>query len=383
MRLRINWALQAVIAVAALMPPHGAAAAEFAVIYSFAPPNGVEPQASLTYDRKHRVFYGTAHDTVFKVTPAGVETTLYKFKEGKDGSDLLSGVVFDADGNIFGATTLGGTMKGSCVGLGCGTVFKIAPDGTHTVLHTFKGDDGSWPMGTLMMDGRGDLYGTTFEGGQGGYGAIFRVTPDGTETTIHSFDGTDGQSSEAGLLQANGGKLYGTTEFGGGDRQGTLFDVTKAGSESVLHAFTLGGDGGDPVSPLIADAEGNFYGTTADGGTDVNGGTVFMFSPDGTETVLHNFTGGDGDGARPLSAVYRDAQGHLYGTTFQGGPANLGIVYEIAPDGTETVLHSFAGGTSDGASPYAALVADEKGRLYGTTFMGGADNAGVIFRITP
>jgi len=382
MRLQINWLTPAVIAVAALTAQHGAAAAEFAVIYSFAPPKGVEPQASLTYDRKHQTFYGTAHDTVFKITPDGRLTTLYAFGGGKDGSDVLSGVVYDADGNIFGATTLGGTTRGSCVGLGCGTVFKIAPDGTHTVLHTFRGDDGSWPMGTLMMDGRGNLYGTTFEGGKGGYGAIFRVTPDGKETTIHSFDGTDGQSSEAGLLQANG-NLYGTTEFGGADRQGTLFEVTKAGSESILHSFTLGGDGGDPVSPLIADAQGNFYGTTADGGADINGGIAFMYSPDGTETVLHNFTGGAGDGARPLSAVCRDAQGNLYGTTLEGGPANLGIVYEIAPDGAETVLHSFTGQTDDGASPYAALVADEKGRLYGTTFMGGADNAGVIFRITP
>jgi uncharacterized repeat protein (TIGR03803 family) len=353
------------------------------VIHSFAPPNGVEPESPLTYDRRSRKIYGTTVDTVFEIAPDGQETDLYKLTKERDGFDLLGGVTLDAQGNIFGPATLGGTYKGQCQGLGCGTIYKIAPDGTFTLLHTFKGHDGSQPMGRLALDRRGNLYGTTYEGGKGGYGAIFRVAPDGTETVVHSFAGADGEGPEAGLLRTDNGKFYGTTEFGGAYRQGTLFEVTKSGAETVLHAFTLGSDGGEPASALIADAEGNFYGTTADGGTDVNAGTVFTLAPDGTETVLHNFTGGTADGARPECGVYRDSQGNLYGTTVEGGAANLGIVYEIAPDGTETVLHSFTGQTDDGASPYGSLVADEKGRLYGTTQVGGASNAGTIFRITP
>ncbi|HEY3638441.1 MAG TPA: choice-of-anchor tandem repeat GloVer-containing protein [Rhizomicrobium sp.] len=373
------------LAALALASQTPAAAAEFQVIYSFAPPNGGVPQAGLTYDRKHDMFYGTTSATVFKMTPDGQVTTLHTFSNDRDGYDLTGGVVLDAAGNIFGVATLGGTEKKSCVGIGCGTAYKIAPDGTFSLLHTFRGEpkDGSLPQGNLVLDRHGNLYGTTFEGGANDAGTVFRLAPDGTMNILHAFTSADGDGPEAGLLPARGGSFYGTTERGGSSDQGTAFKLTRHGTESVLHNFTHEGDGGDPVSPLIADADGNLYGTTAVGGTDVNGGTVFKLSPGSTETVLHNFTGGANDGAYPMSGLYRDAQGNLYGTTSQGGTGNYGIVYKVAPDGTETVLHIFSGG-ADGAEPYyASLIADKKGRLYGTTEFGGANKAGVIFRITP
>src|SRR5215469_803560 len=206
------------------------------------------------------------------------------------------------------------------------------------------------------------------------------------EMVLHSFGGgRDGAYPSSGLLMDNSGNLYGTTAEFGNDANchhqcGTVFSVTPNGHERTIYTFS-GGDGASPRGSLFADSSGNLYGATAYGGGSCQCGVVFKVAPDGTETVLHRFFGGD-DGVFPLSGVIGDAQGNLFGTTEHGGPANFGIVFRIAPNGTEKVLHTFSGG-SDGASPDAGLIRDKHGNIYGTTVGGGALGYGVIFSLTP
>jgi uncharacterized repeat protein (TIGR03803 family) len=180
------------------------------------------------------------------------------------------------------------------------------------------------------------------------------------------------------------GNLYGTTSAGGNGGQlcnfgcGTVFEISSGGSETVLYAFAGESDGAEPVAGLLMDSSGNLYGTASGGGYDY--GTVFELAPDGSLTVLHSFGGGS-DGALPYAGVIADKAGNLYGTTWEGGSSNRGTVFKISTDGTETILHAFTDG-SDGAGPAASLVIDGSGNLYGTTRYGGTPNLGTIFRIS-
>jgi uncharacterized repeat protein (TIGR03803 family) len=206
-----------------------------------------------------------------------------------------------------------------------------------------------------------------------------------TLTTLHSFgQGSDGRSPVAGLIFDASGNLYGTTLGGGANEKGTVFKLSPSGSETVLYSFTGGSDGGAPYAGLIFDSSGNLYGTTSDGGNpadcDSSGcGTVFKLTPSGSETVLHSFTGGS-DGGDPYAGLIFDASGNVYGTTESG--FSSGTVFKVTPSGSETVLHKFAGG-SDGGNPGAGLIADASGNLYGTTGDGGADGYGTVFKVTP
>jgi uncharacterized repeat protein (TIGR03803 family) len=287
-------------------------------------------------------------------------------------------------------------------------VFKLSPNGTETVLHTFTGgSDGANPNGALIADTAGNLYGNTTYGGDGGScshfggcGVVFKLSPDGTETVLHTFTGgSDGANPIAGLIADRAGNLYGTTFFGGGRGScyrgcGVVFKLSPDGAETVLHTFTGGSDGSSPEAPLIADSAGNLYGTTDYGGGICSGpfagcGVVFKLSPDGVETVLHTFTGGR-DGADPSAGLIADRAGNLYGTTFFGGGrgscyggTGCGVVFKLSPDGAETMLHTFTGG-SDGASPSVGLglIADTAGNLYGTTTSGGVGANGVVFKLS-
>jgi uncharacterized repeat protein (TIGR03803 family) len=190
----------------------------------------------------------------------------------------LAGVIMDGSGNLFG-TTDGGGGSGNCT-VGCGTVFKITPNGTETVLYAFQGStDGAFPRSSLILDGAGDLYGTTEAGGSNGYGTVFEVTPTGSETILHSFKaGSDGDAPLAGLAMDNAGNLYGTTFAGGGTQCkragcGTIFEVTAKGKEKVLYSFH-GTHGRNPAAGLLPGAHDKLYGTTMEGGKD-NNGVVF------------------------------------------------------------------------------------------------------------
>jgi uncharacterized repeat protein (TIGR03803 family) len=297
------------------------------VLYSFAQPerNGAEPSAGVIADKAGN-FYGTTLEgggtqgcgTVFKLAPDGTETVLHAFCDGAgDGRSPRAGLIADKAGNLYGTTMNGG-------GKSLGAVFRLAPDRTETLLYSFVGvSDGSYPEAGLILDKGGNLYGTTRGGGTAGVGTVFRLAPDGTETVLYSFrGGSDGASPVAGLLADEAGNLFGTTMTGGGagcyENQGcgTVFRLATDGAETVLYSFQSGSDGAFPLAGLISDSAGNLYGTTT-GCCGESKGTVFKLAPDGTETVLHAFTGGK-DGAYPRSSLIAKA-GNLFGTTYAGG----------------------------------------------------------------
>jgi uncharacterized repeat protein (TIGR03803 family) len=364
--------------------------------------------------------------------PAPVETVLYRFQAGSDGEYPLGGLIADKKGTLYGKTSRGG-LRGvtSCDG-GCGVVFKLTPPlkgqtaWRETVLYRFCSlpncSDGILPQAGLIVDEEGALYGTTAGG------TVFKLTPavNGqtawTETTLYTFQGGgDGTTPVAGLIADRKGSLYGTTSTGGGGNCGvgcgTVFKLTPprlgqtAWTETVIYRFCARSncsDGFGPVGGLIADEEGALYGTNGGGGTGnwPNGyGTIFKLTPPRTgqtawtETTLYTFQGG-GDGAAPVGLLFKK-EGALYGTTSEGGGGNAcpqvyqavgcGTVFKLTPPGlgqtawSETVLHRFSGG-SDGAVPFAGLIADREGALYGTTYLrgSGADPGnGTVFKLTP
>ena len=377
-------ALSALLLIAA-RPAH---AQTESVLHSFAH-NGTDGSASfagLAIDTKGNL-YGTTYNggannsgMVFKVTPSGTETVLHSFGGAYGANPYFSGVVRDTAGNLYGTTTAGGAN-------GFGTVFKLSPTGTETVLHSFAADgkDGSHPYARLAIDKTGNLYGTTPVGGANNFGTVFKVTPSGTETVLYSFKGgTDGcNPNNAGVVLGKNGVLYGTTSGCGANAVGTVFKLTPTGTETVLHSFANDGtDGFSPYAGLAIDTKGNLYGTTYFGGAS-GFGTVFKLTPTGTETVLHNFANDGKDGCHPEnSGLVLDVTGNLYGTTTVGGASGLGTVFKLTPTGTETVLHSFANNGTDGFDPYAGLALDKAGILYGTTLEGGANGFGTVFKIT-
>jgi uncharacterized repeat protein (TIGR03803 family) len=295
-------------------------------------------------------------------------------------------------------------------------IFMVTLFGTCTcaagqeILHSFSGNhtDGSYPYGGLVSDALGNLYGTTAHGGAYHLGTVFELEHSAggswTETLLYSFGthSADGAEPYASLIFDASGNLYGTTTAGGGpSNQGTVFELTPVSSggwtESVLYIF--GGtsmDGIEPNGSVIFDASGNLYGTTASGGNPGGFGTVFELSPTGggnwTETVLYYFGATSTDAIRPYASLIFDASGNLYGTTSAGGPytndrgISGGTVFELSPTGgglwSETILHGF-GDNTDGLAPYSTLIFDAFGNLYGTTLQGGTQNGGTAFELTP
>jgi uncharacterized repeat protein (TIGR03803 family) len=256
-----------------------------------------------------------------------------------------------------------------------------------TVLHVFaRGNDGAYPFAELIADTQGNLYSTAPYGGSNNAGIVFRLAPDGTESVLYTFTGgNDGGTPQGGLIMDKKGNLYSTTVNGGADGRGTVFELAPDGTETVLYSFTGGADGANPWPRLLMDKKGNLYGTALGGGTGNNNGAVFKLAPNGRETVLYSFcskTNCD-DGSQPYAPVIADSKGNLYGTTVGGGDYNSGVVYKVTPKGKETVLYGFTGG-SDGGGPLAGLLMDSSGNLYGTAFRGGnSSNDGVVFKVTP
>jgi uncharacterized repeat protein (TIGR03803 family) len=305
------------------------------------------------------------------------ETTLYAFTGGSDGGSPSAGLIEDAKGNFYGTTFAGGAAN-------LGTVFKISKGGKETVLYSFTGSpDGEHPTSNLLLDKAGNLYGANYEGGASGFGAIFKLDSAGKESLLYSFgSGTDGEYPGSGLIEDAAGNLYGTTGYGGKSGNGTVFKVSKSGKETILHSFT-GKDGQYPFSTLLRDSAGNFYGTTSMGGSSGNG-TVFKMTNKNKVTVLHNFGGGK-DGANPYAGLVQDAKGNLYGTTYAGGAGcdgyACGTVFKVTPKSKETVLHAFA--LSDGHYPdFGTLVLDPFGNLWGTTYAGGSADMGIVFKVS-
>jgi uncharacterized repeat protein (TIGR03803 family) len=257
---------------------------------------------------------------------------------------------------------------------------------TLTKMHTFEGHgDGLNPLGGVIQDQFGNLYGTTAQGGTGTQGTVFKVDKIDISgyTVLHSFVARpDGLEPQAGLVIDNFGNLYGTTENGGSSGKGTIFKIDTSGNETVLRNFCCD-LGKNPVSGLIFDGSGNLYGTAQTGGEDGQNGTVFKLSPSRTLTVLHDFNRKTGDGSNPRGTLFLDPSGNLFGTTYQGGTHNQGIVFKIDNAGNYTVVYSFGlvGGEADGKWLLAGVIMDHSGNLLGTTNRGGAFKGGTVFKI--
>jgi uncharacterized repeat protein (TIGR03803 family) len=328
------------------------------------------------------------------IVPIRAQTTLtilHNFGDGtvtNDGIISYTGTTQDSAGNFYGTTYSGGATND-------GTIFRISPDGSETMLHSFgaNGDatDGTCPQAGLIKDRDGNFYGTTHSGGSTDQGTIFRVTPSGSETILHCFgDGSiknDGTGPKAGLIQGSDGILYGTTSAGGSASAGVVFKITMDGAETILHNFGDGStpnDGVGPQASLTQSSDGNFYGSTVTGGSK-NKGTIFRISPSGTMTILHSFGSILNDGASIQSALIQGATGDFYGTTPFGGSVNKGVIFKIASSGIVTILHSFGDGSirNDGNDPQAALIQGSNGDFYGTTYSGGSTDHGTLFETSP
>lgn len=305
--------------------------------------------------------------------------TLVNFN-GTNGSEPYAAVVQGTDGNLYGTTVFGGA-------LGFGSVFKMTPTGTLTTIYSFtNSNDGRYPYAPLLLGFDGNFYGTASGGGANNfYGTVFRVTPSGTFATLHSFDSTDGSAPVAGLIQASDGTFYGTTESDGANLKGTVFKMTAKGALTTMHSFD-GTDGAYPMGALLQGMDGNFYGTTYQGGAN-NLGTVFKISPAGTFSSLHSFAGYPSDGSEPYSALLQAANGTFYGTTWEGGSNDNGAVFTMNSAGVVTPFHSFDG--TDGGNPGAPLIQATNGNFYsvanaaGATSTGCTEGCGTLFEITP
>ena len=322
-------------------------------------------------------------------------TTLYKFRGGRDGKDTFAGVIQDASGKLYGTTTGGGNRNCNMgeKGNGCGVVYRVNTDGTETVLHTFSGADGAVPWTPMVRDQAGNLFGTTWLGGDLGGGAVFKIDTAGKQTVLHSFtDGSDGCFPVQGLVLDESGTAFGTTTACGSWTLGTIFKVDSAGHFTLLHTFTgYPSDGATPEDGhLTMDRSGNLYGVTLAGGSGGcnNGsgaygcGVLYKLSKNKTFSVLYSFRGGAKDGCYPIGSVVEDGAGNLYGTTGGcGSDKNDGTVWKVSKEGKETILHRFAGGTSDGCGPSGGVTRDTHGDLYGVTDSCGANNYGALYKL--
>jgi uncharacterized repeat protein (TIGR03803 family) len=324
-----------------------------------------------------------------------------------DGNSPIAPLVQGLDGNFYGTAYSGGTND-------MGTVFKMTPEGTVAVLHSFAFRDGGNPS-SLLLATDGDFYGVTFIGGTSGgcdtngCGTIFRITPPGVLTTVYGFcaqaNCADG-SFPASLLQGADGNFYGTTGGGGANTNpincspygcGTFFEITRAGTLVTLYSFCSQANCADGTNPhgIVQAPNGNFYGIAATGGanTSCNAGsgcgTVFEITPEGKLTTLYNFCAqvGCADGFSAFGALIQGVDGNFYGTTYGGGIHGKGTVFRLTRSGTLTTLHSF--NSSDGEFPIAGLTQGSDGNLYGTTQFGGSGSVrcypygcGSVFEIT-
>ena len=249
--------------------------------------------------------------TVFKLTPAQVLTTIFNFTvDGSEGSGPVGNLVQGRDGNFYGATYGGGSSASY------GTLFKITPSGTLTTLYKFDFTHGAQPYAGLVQGTDGKFYGTTYSGGAYGGGTAYKITPQGGFTLLYSFGGFASVPSSpvTSLIQGTNGDFYGSTPYGGPDNDGTVFKITPTGALTVLHSFAET-DGRWP-GDLVQGTDGNFYGTTAYGGAYYSHGTIFAMTAAGAVTTLHSFNVTDGINPGPL---IQDTNGAFYGMTGGGG----------------------------------------------------------------
>ena len=353
--------------------------------------DGGNPQGSLL-QWTDGTLYGTVvvgannfDGAVFNVNTNGLGFNLvYNFgASNSDGTSPRSALMRGASGKFYGLTSAGGAY-------GNGTLYDWDPSVlTYASLASLPGvaNDGTNARASVVEGPEGVLYGTTSAGGAVGSGTVFKINRDGSGySTLHDFNGpAEGSASQSGLVLGSDFALYGAETTGGTNGYGSIYKLNRDGSGFTnLHTFAApgNGDGSLPQAALLSATNGLLYGTTAEGGAS-NSGIIYRINPDGSGyTNMHNFSGVTTNGQTPATAMIQGQKGVLYGVTFAGGSANLGVVFRMNPDGTSyTNIHSFAGPPSDGKSPVGGLMQDSNGMLYGTCLNGGANNNGTIFKL--
>ena len=313
--------------------------------------------------------------TVFKMSASGSLTTLHIFCSEHDCTDGAAPgpLTLSEDGNFYGFTGYGGNQ--SCLpGFGCGTIFRITPNGNFQVVYDFCGNscgNGRAPLGNLVLTDNGYLYGNTSQ-------TAFRISQKGDFTTLCST--CPGGSDINALMQATDGNFYGTANSGGAHNFGTVFRMTPVGNVAIVHSFD-GSDGCAPNAGVIEGTDGNLYGTTTFCGAN-NAGTIFSINPSGNFATLYNFCSQPqcGDGLQPSYALFQASDGNLYGTDQgQDYPGTCGQIFRFTPGGTFTTLYTF--NCTDGDHPLGPLSQATSGILYGTTEEGGEYNYGTIFSL--
>jgi uncharacterized repeat protein (TIGR03803 family) len=351
------------------------------VLYSFTGATGSGPWGRLVMGTAGGLYgttgYGGKNNdgTVFKVDAKGTETVLHSFGAGATDGVEPSSLIMGNAGNLYGTTEQGGAYRD-------GTVFKVSPAGVETILHSFGSSTAAAATPVdLVTDRTGNFYGITLFGGPKGDGTVFKLSRTGRVTVRYSFDGAHGSAPWGGLVLGKAGNLYGTTRSGGAYGDGTVFKVSPTGTETVL--YSGGSTPNDGLLPLrlVMGSAGNLYGVTELGGVNQDG-TLFKIRPSGKMTTLYSFGSTANDGDTPEGILVGNETGDLFGTTINGGQDGDGTVFEFDPrNDIETVLYSFVGGTSDGEHPLAGLVMDGAGNLFGTTSSGGAHGDGTVFEI--
>lgn len=328
--------------------------------------------------------------SVFKLTSSGTETILHSFTGTPDGGTPLASLAIDKNGNLYGTTETGGSY-------GWGTAFKITAAGTYSILHSFGKlrSDGSVVYGPLTLDSAGNIYGTTAAGGSAstycnslgsrGCGTIYKITAAGTESVLYKFTGqNDGANPIGNLIRDGKGNLYGVTSVSSsGTKSGVLFKVTAQGAETTMYAFPY--DGSGAFNAFIArNSAGNFYGTVNTSFPGFDSG-VWEVASGGVETNYFFCTNcsNTSPSGYPFIGPVMFSGGNLYGTAENGGANEAGVVYEFSPtNGAETVLYNFGSDSTDGTEPIGGVITDSAGNLYGTTSKGGKYGKGAVFKLT-
>ncbi|MGA7155613.1 MAG: choice-of-anchor tandem repeat GloVer-containing protein [Acidobacteriaceae bacterium] len=336
-------------------------------------------QAAQNLEPRGTSGYGAA----YKITSSGAFTLLHTFAGGtSDGWNPEGSLVEGSDGNFYGVT--------SKIGSNEGTVYRMTPSGQVTVLHIFTGaaSDGENPLASLIQGSDGSFYGTTEYGGTSGYGTVYKITPSGSFTLLYSFPSitdsegnfsSEGSDPSGSLVEGSDGNFYGMTGFGGANGWGTVYQVTPSGAFTLLHTFARVADNGMyGFGNLIQGSDGKFYGMAGSGGAS-DAGIVFTITPSGSFTLVYSFTGTNSDGGGPGGSLVEGSDGNFYGMAEGVTIPVYGTVFQMTPSGSVTLLHSFTG--ADGKFPYGSLVEGSDGSLYGFTSRGGASDDGTLFKL--
>lgn len=355
-------------------------------------PRGVRSDLLLASD--NNIYFGSysggeGAGAIARLTPEGVLSTIHSLAgNGNEGVTIYGPLMQASDGRLYGTAYFGGEEGG-------GTLFSLALDGTgFTVLHEFGGGEPNpiFPYTGVTEGPDGLIYGTTFRGGTTDAGVVYSIAKDGTGfTVLHHFAAGNGENPEGTLVVGSDGLLYGTTMMGGENNRGTVYRISASGAHEVLYSFpsltrfnsqglATNSTGANPRAGLLLGLDGNFYGTTYQGGP-AGHGSVFRMTPAGEVSLFYGFAGPSFEGSGPLAALTQDAGGNFYGTTQRGGYLHRGAAFRLSPDGsTFTLLHSFSGSPTDGQAPWAGLLLAH-GTVYAASFSDTLSDSGALLRL--